>query len=187
MAFRGTGRVIEGNVLSHSAAALMDCCASRRRDAPRLAFRGARMPTWSENLSSPTELWTRYTQRRLSGRQSGSLVPMDELIAQIREQAAARERQFADILGEMAEKQRAGCETWGEDARKAWDEGGMFYQPVFPAHSFSQSETPRAESAEKVLEAITAAGWKLHTWAVMMSPQGLTSAHPLFVREDIPR
>ena len=113
---------------------------------------------------------------------------MDELIAQIQEQAAETQRELADILGQITEKQRAHDEAWNlawrEGAQEAWDQGGTFYQPVIAAFTLGQSKTPRAELAERALEAITAVGWQLHTWAVSIDSKGSASAHPLFVRGD---
>jgi hypothetical protein len=80
--------------------------------------------------------------------------------------------------------------AWAEDAQVAWDEGRDFYQPIIPAHVVGEIRTKmrRGAEAEQALHAITAVGWRLHTWAVsgggaLPNEHGFGMfAHPLFVR-----
>jgi hypothetical protein len=100
---------------------------------------------------------------------------VDETLARAKEAIARMER-------ERAEKRQALFTAWARDAKKAWDEGHTYYQPVILAHSVGgTSETQRGLQVEVALDAITASGWQLHTWSV--APMGsLVNAHPLFIR-----
>jgi hypothetical protein len=106
-------------------------------------------------------------------------VGVDEALARAREKVAAYKR-------EQEEKEEALYEARGEDAQQAWETGRRYYQPILAAHSLSsREETPRGLQAETALQAIFAAGWHLHTWAVAghSSVMGtIVFAYPLFVR-----
>lgn len=89
---------------------------------------------------------------------------------------------IARMDSERAEKEQALHAAWADDAKKAWDTGRTYYQPVILAHCLGGSSvTQRGIQVEVALDAITASGWQLHTWAV--APMGaIVNAHPLFVR-----
>jgi len=80
--------------------------------------------------------------------------------------------------------------AWTQDAQVAWDEGRAFYQPIIPANVVIEIMTSKSRGgeAEQALHAITAVGWRLHTWAVaatgaLPNEHGIgVYAHPLFVR-----
>ena len=89
------------------------------------------------------------------------------------------------------EKEEQMRTAWAQDAQAAWDEGRSFYQPIIPAKVVTEAMTKmnRGIEAEEALHAITAVGWRLHSWAVAgggaaPNEYGIgVYAHPLFVRE----
>lgn len=101
----------------------------------------------------------------------------------VEETLAQAKEKLAELKQERKEKEQELYAAWAHDAETAWEAGQAFYQPVIGAHSLGGSSvTQRGLHVEIALEAITAAGWRLHSWSVA-SIGTLVNAHPLFVRD----
>lgn len=68
------------------------------------------------------------------------------------------------------------------DAQQAWDEGSAVFTPLLNMPAFKIGFSGRIKDWESMIEGITAAGWRLHTWAVCSDDKGRPQAQPLFVR-----
>ncbi|WP_328465511.1 hypothetical protein OHA21_43780 [Actinoplanes sp. NBC_00393] len=73
--------------------------------------------------------------------------------------------------------------TLGEQAAKAYAAGDWFFTPVLnmPATK-SGGFSGNISDWAYMLQAISQAGWQLHTWAMSTDAQGRPEACPLFVR-----
>jgi hypothetical protein len=69
---------------------------------------------------------------------------------------------------------KAAVEAWGTD--------DAFFTPVLNFPAFKGGFSGPVADWPPMLEAITSAGWKLHTWAMATDAQGRPQAMPLFTR-----
>jgi hypothetical protein len=70
----------------------------------------------------------------------------------------------------------------GQDAANAFGSGAKYYTPVLNVPMFSTGFSGNIKDWSPMLEAIEAAGWRLHTWALVSDKNDKPQAMPLFVR-----
>ncbi|GAA2681781.1 hypothetical protein [Actinoplanes palleronii] len=91
----------------------------------------------------------------------------------------------ANNLGNGGIAQQTKANTLGQDAASAYRAGDWYFTPVLnmPATK-SGGFSGNIRDWALMLQAITQAGWQLHTWAVNMDREGRPEATPLFVRQQ---
>ena len=96
-----------------------------------------------------------------------------------------------EFLAKLEAEERALTDAWVADAKRAWDAGQSFYQPVIIEfirlndRRWDNDKPQSAEMTARALDAIVSVGWTLQTWSASATVDMAATrvvAHPLFVR-----
>lgn len=68
------------------------------------------------------------------------------------------------------------------DAQQAWDEGATIFSAVLNYPSMNTGNSSGVDAWSSELSAVSAIGWKLHSWSVAPDRRGNLVAFPVFQR-----